>query len=112
MKQSNKDNLLLSTIKRSDDWNKVRRRFLKMNPMCAVCDARKRIAAHHIKPYHLFPELELEPTNLITLCENGANHHIFVGHLQSWKSYNSDVIQDAAIWREKIRNRPKWKEIV
>jgi hypothetical protein len=109
--ETRRDKLLLATIKRSDDWPKVRRRFLKMNPGCAVCGARKKITAHHIKPYHLFPELELEPTNLITLCESGANHHLFVGHLMSWKSYNIHVVQDAAGWLDVIKNRPKWKQI-
>jgi 5-methylcytosine-specific restriction endonuclease McrA len=110
--ESRRDKLLLATIKRSDDWPKVRRRFLKMNPTCAVCGARKKITAHHILPYHLFPELELDPTNLITLCEGGANHHLNYGHLMSWKSYNANVVTDASIWHDRIKFRPKWKQVV
>jgi hypothetical protein len=105
----NKDQLFLSTFKRSDDWPKVRRLFIKQHPECSVCGARKRLTAHHIYPHYLYPALELEPTNLITLCENGANHHLFVGHLMSFKSYNEHVVRDAEMWHKRIDTRPKWK---
>jgi len=101
-----KDKLLLSTYKRNDDWHKVRRLHLKLHPQCEVCGATKRLAAHHIRPYQWFPKLEMEPGNLITLCDT---HHLFIGHLNQWSSYNPNVVADAAEWRERIKNRPKWK---
>jgi 5-methylcytosine-specific restriction enzyme A len=79
--EARRDKLLLAKIKRNDDWPKARRRHLRLNPQCAVCGAKKRLTAHHIEPYYLSPELELEPSNLVSLCENGANHHLFIGHL-------------------------------
>lgn len=47
--------------------------------------------------------MELDPENLITLCEGPAfNCHLFFGHLRNWSSHNPDVREDAAMWREKI----------
>ena len=95
---------------RSTQWPAVRRAYLKTHGRCAVCDGTKKLDVHHIAPFHIYPELELEAANFITLCENnkdGVNCHLFVGHLGNFKSYNSDARADAAIWNKKIRDRPK-----
>ncbi len=66
--------------------------------------------AHHKLPFHLHPELELEDSNLIPLCEekeDGINCHLAFGHLGNFKSFNKDVEADAGTWNEKIKNRPK-----
>lgn len=55
--------------KRSSKWDKVRDDFIKLNPSCAVCGSTKNLQVHHKKPFHLFPELELDVNNLVTLCE-------------------------------------------
>lgn len=96
--------------KRSDHWPKVRRQHLNANPVCAVCGGKKKLEVHHIKPFHLFPKLELDPTNLITLCENkndGVNCHLLFGHLGNFKSVNANVVEDASTWNKKIAERPK-----
>jgi predicted HNH restriction endonuclease len=59
---------------------------------------------HHKRPVHLFPELELDPANLITLCEP-QNCHYLIGHCLSWKAYNPSVEEDAAHVREMIASR-------
>lgn len=88
---------------RSGRWPDVRAAHLKREPACAVCGARKGVEVHHVEPFHLWPARELDPTNLITLCKV---HHLWVGHLGNWESWNADVRADAAAWREKIKNRP------
>lgn len=93
---------------RSSQWPKVRAAHLKKEPDCQVCGKRADVDVHHIVPVHVpIPDggrsLELEPTNLITLC---AVHHLWHGHLGRWDSWNLDVRLDAAQMREKIRNRP------
>jgi 5-methylcytosine-specific restriction protein A len=94
--------------KRSGKWPEVRRAFLLKSPKCAVCGGDKNIQVHHKMPFHLHPELELSELNLITLCEKpGTDCHLMVGHLHSFKSYNPNVVEDAAIWYQKILNRPK-----
>jgi 5-methylcytosine-specific restriction protein A len=119
MKQTKKDKLLLASRSKGNntEWERLKKRYMILHPDCAVCGERnpRKLVVHHIKPYHIFPELELDEDNLITLCEgdrHSANHHLFVGHLMSYKSFNENVVEDAATWREKIRKRPKWKEIV
>jgi hypothetical protein len=96
--------------KRSSGWGKARKEHLKNNPECALCGGTKKLNVHHIKPFHVHPELELEPSNLITLCEDkgdGVYCHLFFGHLGNYKSINVTLVEDIAVWREKLKNRPK-----
>lgn len=74
---------------RHKDWWKHREGHLLQYPKCACCGDDNNVAVHHIKPFHLFPELELEPANLITLCEGGPiNCHFIVGHGgKNWRTY-------------------------
>jgi 5-methylcytosine-specific restriction endonuclease McrA len=98
-----------SGSKRSGHWPKIREDHLKANPKCAVCGGDKTLEVHHIRPFHLHPDLELDPTNLITLCEtkkNGVNCHLLFGHLGSFKSFNVDVKKDSSSWIDKILKRP------
>lgn len=90
---------------RSPEWRKVRAKHLKENPECAFCGKKQlHMQVHHVWPFHIQPELELEPSNLITLCRE---HHFLVGHLLNWSSYNINVLEDSAEWLHKIKNRPK-----
>jgi len=107
---------------RSPEWGRVQREHLLREPACIVCGHRgKRLQVHHIKPFHLHPQLELNKNNLITLCERrGRNHHLLIGHLDSWHSYNEQVRHDAkrfygktarqiktdASWQKKVKQRP------
>jgi len=94
---------------RSGEWPRVRAAHLLGNPTCAVCGGDKKIEVHHIHPFHLHPELELDPSNLITLCESGKggmNCHLAEGHLGDFHSFNVDVVQDTAKWAAKIKGRP------
>jgi hypothetical protein len=104
-----KDALSLSTYPRSPEWDRVKRRFKKTHPTCAVCGSRKRLTVHHIIPYHLRQELELEESNLITLCEEGC--HFLIGHWKSWKSWNKTMRADAEWLNERIKTRPKPWEV-
>lgn len=95
--------------KRSGGWPKVRAEHLAKSPTCVVCGGKKKLEVHHMLPFHLHPQLELDPNNLITLCENkkdGVNCHLFLGHLGSFKAYNPNVIKDAEEWKTKIETRP------
>ena len=57
-----------------------------------------------MKPVHKYPELELDPNNLITLCDKSC--HLYFGHLKYYKSWNPDVLVDAARYYESIKARP------
>ena len=91
--------------KRSGHWATVRKHHLEKNAECAVCGDKNKLEVHHIKPFHLYPELELDPDNLITMCESrsyGIICHLLIGHNGSYKDINPDVVEHAALWREKL----------
>lgn len=95
-------------VKRSPHWPEVRGRHLRLHPECALCGGTKKLNVHHVRPFWLFPELELAPLNLITLCEGSRwlNCHFVLGHLLSWKSFNLFVLDDIRSLRMKILRRP------
>lgn len=91
---------------RSPKWHEVRDKFLEQHPTCAACGGRAHLNVHHMKPFHLHPELELEPTNLITLCENPERLcHIRVGHSFAWPAFNPHVVEDSALSLKRIAER-------
>lgn len=54
-------------------------------------------------PFHLVPELELDPANLICLCRKC---HLVFGHLGCWQCCNPEVEADAKAYRQRLeRNR-------
>ena len=89
---------------RSPHWAATERKFKARFPDCAVCGTLKKVEVHHKKPFHLHPELELDPRNLISLCRV---HHQWWGHLGDWKSFNPAVEEDAHDWARKIDERPE-----
>ena len=91
--------------KRSSRWPTVRKHYLEVNSVCAVCGGNSKLEVHHIVPFHVDNSLELDPNNLITLCESksyGVVCHLFVGHLGNYKNINSNVREDAAYWKQKL----------
>lgn len=89
---------------RSSRWSSVRKNHIENNPTCAACGNTKKLEVHHIEPVHVNPDRELDPSNLITLCDSPC--HIVFGHLMNYKSYNPDVAQDCQKYLERITNRP------
>lgn len=91
--------------KRSPEWRSVANAHLEAHPVCACCGGKVQLRVHHIRPFHLKPELELDRTNLITLCEAGKygiNCHLLLGHLGNWRRWNPAVVIDAYLWRAKL----------
>ena len=82
--------------KRSGKWPTVEKHFLEANPVCAACGSKKRLNVHHINPFHVFPQLELDPSNLITLCMSEKECHLHIGHLHAFSRSNPNVREDAA----------------
>jgi 5-methylcytosine-specific restriction protein A len=92
---------------RSSKWPAVMKAYRAEHPNCAVCGSKGNLLnplnCHHKTPFHTHPELELESSNLIMLCRV---HHLWVGHLGNFKSWNETVEQDSKYWLDKITNRP------
>jgi len=109
-------------LERSPEWPRVEQEHLLREPICVACGYKgKWLQVHHIKPFHLHPQLELDPGNLITLCQaRGRKHHLLLGHLGDWGSYNEHVRGDArhfyrkkaahiradSGWQKKMMQRP------
>jgi hypothetical protein len=97
---------------RSPLWDKIRKKHLKKNPACAICGEAKTVAVHHVLPFHYVvafgrPDLELDPRNLITLCDSNdgvktEDHHLYVGHYGNFKLANLNILTDV----EKYKNTP------
>lgn len=91
---------------RSSKWGALAKRFVK-GKSCACCGRKECLVVHHIQPFHLHPELELDESNLIVLCEGKiVNCHLAVGHLFYWPSHNPDIVADAAYMNAKVKGRP------
>lgn len=103
---------------RSPEWPRVAHEHLANEPACMVCGHRGHgLQVHHIKPFHLHPDLELDPNNLITLCElRGRDHHLLIGHLDNWESHNVQVRADCKRYHKmsdtQIRAHPHWQKQV
>ena len=84
-------------IERAKSWTTIRRQHIKQQPTCQACGTGRLLTAHHIIPVHVDPSKELDPNNLITLCENtntGFCHFIF-GHLAiNWFKWDPNVISN------------------
>lgn len=95
---------IVKAVTRSSGWAKVRSRRMELDGNQCMCCGKKGIGlqVHHIRPFHLEPELELELSNLITLC---SRCHIFVGHLDYWKAYNPKVMDHAILINREIKAR-------
>lgn len=83
---------------RSPHWEKVRSDYLKEHDSCAACGRKEHLQVHHKQPFHSHPDLELDPTNFITLCEykKESECHLKIGHLGNWKKFNPNVVEDSA----------------
>ena len=103
--ENTENNKQIHAHNRSSLWPSVERSHLALNPGCAVCGATESVVVHHILPvpYCLAvgrPELELDPRNLITLCQSRTgilcdDHHLYIGHLGDYHAFNLDVREDA-----------------
>lgn len=92
---------------RSPKWSIVRKEHLVKEPSCRVCGRLTDLAVHHILPFHCYPTRELDPENLITLCDApGGGCHFRFGHLWDWTSWNPTIVLDAIAWKAKVEQRP------
>ena len=64
-KVENRDAAVGHGMARSPKWPGVEKLHLKFHPVCEACGSDKKLNVHHKKPFHLFPQLELDMNNLI-----------------------------------------------
>lgn len=93
----------LELFGRAGAWPRVRREHLSKEPNCVVCGRRpSRPEVHHVQSYHEHPELELDPDNLATVCDEPC-HQMF-GHLRNWKKINPHFREDADRFRKRVQD--------
>lgn len=85
----------LKLLTRSPKWAGVRDAYLKLHSQCMACGGKKHLQVHHIRPFHLDAKLELDPSNLVTLCMSRSECHLDIGHGGDFKAYNPDVLEHA-----------------
>jgi 5-methylcytosine-specific restriction endonuclease McrA len=83
---------------RSGGWNSLRDRFIEENNECLACGKKDDLECHHILDFANYPELELEWSNLVTLCQRC---HLVIGHLNSYHRVNPNVIHDSKLLRSR-----------
>ncbi len=96
-----------NVARRSPHWPAFKRRLLKQDPTCAACGGNAEVELHHIIAFHQDKSRELDPKNIIRLCEDrkpggATNHcHLQIGHKPpgakraNWKTNNPEVIKSA-----------------
>lgn len=95
---------IIEVTARSPRWPEVRQDHLSRHPVCEACNTQIHREVHHVVPFWQAPELELEKTNLITLCRP---HHFALGHdpdgagpaTPSWREINENCRADVAAYR-------------
>jgi 5-methylcytosine-specific restriction protein A len=97
----------LGGVPRSSRWQGVRDRFIQ-GKVCAICGGNKLLTVHHILPFHTHPELELDMSNLIVLCEGNPsqNCHLQFGHFNNFSTkWNPNIIKEAEIWKKRFLSK-------
>ena len=98
---------------RSSRWPAVRAKYIADgHDKCEACGTTRDLNVHHIQPFSVRPDLELDPRNLITLCRV---HHLKIAHdadgpggmaRPNWSSSNPNVRRDAERMRLKLKATP------
>jgi 5-methylcytosine-specific restriction protein A len=104
------DPAVLGGARRSSNWRYARQLHLDVYDFCVSCGGRTKLRVHHILPFHTHPELELDPGNLITLCQRkkyGVNCHLLSGHNGNFRRINDTVAKDAIYLAGKLLRLPE-----
>jgi hypothetical protein len=88
--------------RRSSQWPAFLKAFLKEHPACKGCRTSHKVTAHHIIPFYLRPDLELDKNNLVTVCRYC---HFTFGHLNDWCSHNPTVLEDLSDHMARVLRR-------
>ena len=94
---------IVKRLTRSSEWPKFVKTIKKERGRCAICSKKKGLEGHHRLPFHLYPKLELDPANIIILCRR---HHFIFGHLEYWKSYNTQIAETINYFKFLLKSRP------
>ncbi len=109
--------------RRSAKWHARRLVHLKRQRACLVCGSANPLwlEVHHKYPFHFVvelgrPDLELDERNLYTICDQHEDkHHLLVGHLGDYRSYNPKLEYTLAMTRgllaSQIQSLREWQTL-
>jgi 5-methylcytosine-specific restriction protein A len=95
---------------RHKDGAALRAAHLLKEPSCRGCGGTDGLEVHHLYPFHAFPEREMDPTNLQTLCRQGPggmNCHHVLGHGGCWVDWSPSSVENAAYFLNIIQGRTR-----
>lgn len=99
---------------RDPRWQHVRDEHIRTHSFCIACGNTRDLEAHHIKPFSQYPLLELDPSNLVTLCtksiRGGMNCHLIMGHNGYTHDINPSVVSNSIEMLRRI-NKEKYDEV-
>lgn len=75
--------------RRDSKWKHVRKVHLEKFPQCVWC-GQEAETVHHIVPFSQDKNLELESSNLASMCNKC---HFTIGHLCNWRKWNAKFRQ-------------------
>lgn len=99
-----------SSHPRSPKWPAFEKRIIEAHPFCSFCgqiESKVKLVGHHIQPYHLHPDLELEESNILVVgetCTTG-NHHLLLCHYGNWSKWNPDARHLAELFLKNIQEK-------
>ena len=93
VKSVSANDTVLSIMHAEYRWRKARKQYIAYHQICAICGCKKELEVHHVRPWHLYPELRYDPKNFITLCDPC---HFRFGHGLNYKNWNPQVREMAA----------------
>ncbi len=109
-------------LKRSPKWPAVEKAHRAKQPKCLACGTTHPVNVHHKFPFHYVvllgrPDLELDERNLYTLdTDETEQHHILVGHLDDFESFNPNLEHLLSLCRgllsSQIRSLPAYLDAV
>ena len=90
---------------RASDWPQFRKIHIKN--ACEFCGTKGTVLSplelHHVLPFHLYENLELDHTNVVTGCRSC---HLKFYHLGSFRSFNEQIKDHIKLFANLIKNRP------
>lgn len=91
---------------RSPKWSAERAAWLAEHGECEACGGKEALEVHHCLPVSYYPELELDRSNFMTLCDAPLRLcHLLIGHSGNWRGYNPHCREDAALMRKRRQER-------
>jgi 5-methylcytosine-specific restriction endonuclease McrA len=89
---------------RSPKWASFVKRFLR-GKACLACGQKDALTGHHVVPFHLRPDLELDERNVVPLCSDRC--HIVFGHFNDFRLDNPQVREDCEAYLMRRREAQK-----